>query len=78
MNELYEALYDARRNAISSWQGYHYQGMVALRCFLEELIRRYDISEVEAEKLELKIEWIEDFILFEDKVAKVIYQVKKH
>lgn len=77
MNELYEALYDARRNAISSWQGYHYQGMVALRCFLEELIRRYNISEVEAEKLELKIEWIEDFILFEDKVAKVIYQVKK-
>lgn len=77
MNELYEALYDARRNAISSWQGYHYQGMVALQCFLEELVRRYDISEDEAVKLKLKIEWIEDFILFEDQEAKIIYQVKK-
>ena len=77
MNELFEALYDARRNAISSWQGYHYQGMVALQCFLEELVRRYNISEDEAEKLKLKIEWIEDFVLFENKEVKIIYQVKK-
>lgn len=77
MEELYEALYDARRNAISSWQGYHYQGMVALQCFLEELVRRYNISEDEAVKLKLKIEWIEDFILFENQEAKKIYQVKK-
>lgn len=77
MNELYEALYDARRNAISSWQGYHYQGMVALQCFLEELVRRYNISEDEAVMLRLKIEWIEDFILFENQEAKIIYQVKK-
>lgn len=77
MNELYEALYDARRNAIPSWQGYPYQGMVALQCFLDELVRRYDISEDEAVKLILKIEWIEDFILFENEEAKLIYQVKK-
>lgn len=77
MNELYEALYDARRNAISSWQGYHYQGMVALQCFLEELVNRYAISENEAAKLRLKIEWIEDFRLFENQEAKIIYQVKK-
>lgn len=77
MNELYEALYDARRNAISSWQGYHYQGMVALQCFLEELVNRYAISENEAAKLRLKIEWIEDFSLFENQEAKKIYQVKK-
>lgn len=77
MNELYEALYDARRNAISSWQGYHYQGMVALQCFLEELVRRYNISEDEAEKLKLKIEWIEDFTLFESQEPKTIFQVKK-
>lgn len=77
MDELYEALYDARRNAISSWQGYHYQGMVALRCFLEELVRRYNISEDEAVKLKLKIEWIEDFILFESQEPKTIFQVKK-
>lgn len=77
MNELYEALYDARRNAISSWQGYHYQGMVALQCFLEELVRRYNISEDEAEKLKLKIEWIEDFTLFERQEPKTIFQVKK-
>ncbi len=77
MDELYKALYDARRNAISSWQGYHYQGMVALQCFLEELVRRYNINEDEAAKLKLKIEWIEDFILFENENAKVIYQVKK-
>ncbi len=77
MNELYEALYDARRNAISSWQGYHYQGMVALQCFLEELVRRYNVSEDEAVKLKLKIEWIEDFILFENEEAKIIYQIKK-
>ena len=77
MNELYEALYDARRNAISSWQGYHYQGMVALQCFLEELVGRYNISEDEAVKLKLKIEWIEDFILFENQEAKIVYQVKK-
>lgn len=77
MNELYEALYDARRNAIASWQGYQYQGMVALQCFLEELVRRYNINEDEAAKLRLKIEWIEDFILFENEQAKAIYQVKK-
>lgn len=65
MNELYESLYDARRNAISSWQGYHYQGMVALQCFLEELLRRYNVSEDEAAELKMKIEWIEDFTLFE-------------
>ena len=59
MNELCESLYNARRNAISSWQGYHYQGMVALQCFLEELVKRYDISEDEAVKLKLKIEWID-------------------
>jgi hypothetical protein len=77
MNELFEALYDARRNAISSWQGYHYQGMVALMFFMEVLVRRYDISETEAEKIKLRIEWIEDFVLSENNEAKVICQVKK-
>ena len=77
MNELFEALYDARKNAISSWQGYHYQGMVALMFFMEVLVRRYDISETEAEKIKLRIEWIEDFVLSENNEAKVICQVKK-
>lgn len=77
MDELYEALYDARRNAIASWQGYQYQGMVALQCFLEELVRRYNISEDEAAGLRMKLEWIEDFILFENERANEIYQVKK-
>lgn len=79
MNEEFEALYNERRNAISSWQGYHYQGMVALLRFLEELVKKFQYtgSSVEASTLKIKIEWIEDFILFENNKIKEIYQIKK-
>ena len=68
MDNGFEALYNERRNAISSWQGYHYQGMVALLRFLEELVKKFQYAgnSVEANTLKMKIEWIEDFILFEN------------
>lgn len=79
MDNGFEALYNERRNAISSWQGYHYQGMVALLRFLEELVKKFQYAgnSVEANTLKMKIEWIEDFILFENNEIKEIYQVKK-
>lgn len=79
MDNGFEALYNERRNAISSWQGYHYQGMVALLRFLEELVKKFQYvgNSVEANTLKMKIEWIEDFILFENNEIKEIYQVKK-
>ena len=79
MDNGFEALYNERRNAISSWQGYHYQGMVALLRFLEELVKKFQYAghSVEADTLKMKIEWIEDFILFENNEIKEIYQVKK-
>jgi len=79
METSFEALYDARRNAIPSWQGYHYQGMVALLRFLEEMNNKCKIDKtcIMAEKLKLKIEWLEDFILFDNNEAKEIYQIKK-
>ena len=79
MNKMFEALYNERRNAIPSWQGYHYQGMIAIARFLEGLVEKFksSTSENKAEILKLKIEWIEDFILFENDSPKEIYQVKK-
>lgn len=79
MEELFEALYNERRNAIPSWQGYHFQGMAALLRFLEELNIRYatDKSGMRANELKLRIEWLEDFILFEKDEVKEIYQIKK-
>lgn len=79
MKKMFEALYNERRNAIPSWQGYHYQGMIAIVRFLEGLVEKFkcDTSENKAKGLKLKIEWIEDFILFENDTPKEIYQIKK-
>lgn len=84
MNNIYsEALYNEKRNAIPSWQGYEYQGNVAIRRYLEIIsgifssIKEVDKAEKESRKIELKIEWLEDFIVFEQGNISEIYQVKK-
>ncbi|PXV89543.1 hypothetical protein C8E03_106195 [Lachnotalea glycerini] len=79
MGQLDEALYNERRNAIPSWQGYHYQGMTALLYFLKELVNKFEEDEngVLAGNLKIKIEWLEDFIIFDNNEIKKIYQIKK-
>lgn len=79
MEQLFEALYEERRNAIPSWQGYHFQGMVALFCFLKNIVNKYEIDKNGelVGKLKLRIEWLEDFILYENENIKEIYQIKK-
>ena len=84
MNNIYsEALYNEKRNAIPSWQGYEYQGNVAIKRYLEIVgriffgIKDVDKAEKESQKIELKIEWLEDFIIFKQGNISEIYQVKK-
>lgn len=79
MEQLVEELYSGRRNAITSWQGYEYQGMMGLLRFLEKLVSEYRKRPggPAALDLKLKIEWVEDFVLLEDGRVTEIHQIKK-
>lgn len=79
MEQLVEELYNGRRNAITSWQGYEYQGMMGLLRFLEKLVLKYEKrpSGSAALALKLKIEWVEDFVLLENGRVTEIHQIKK-
>lgn len=79
MEHFVEELYSGRRNAITSWQGYEYQGMMGLLRFLEKLVSEYEkrsggLAEMD---LKLKFEWVEDFVLLEDDRVAEIHQIKK-
>lgn len=82
-NNFSEALYNEKRNAIPSWQGYEYQGKVAIRRYLELLSGIFASGKseeqmlTECREIKLKIEWLEDFIIFRDENISEIYQVKK-
>lgn len=83
VNNYSEALYNENRNAVPSWQGYEYQGKVAIRRYLQMLndIFKLEKSEQqilnECQKIMLKIEWLEDFTIFDSENISEIYQVKK-
>lgn len=73
----FEALYNESRNAIPSWQGYNYQGEVAAYKYLYYLLKQFRNKSDNINSIFIKIEWLEDFVLFEEKSIKEIYQVKK-
>ncbi|HBJ2614740.1 TPA: hypothetical protein LA742_003240 [Clostridium botulinum] len=78
MSNIYvEALYNENRNAIPSWQGYHYQGQVATFFFLKYILGCFNSECEYIQDISMKIEWMEDFIIFEKDIVKHIYQVKK-
>lgn len=78
MNNIYvEALYNENRNAIPSWQGYHYQGQAAAFFFLKYILSCFRANTKNMTDIYMKIEWMEDFIIFEKDIVKHIYQVKK-
>lgn len=73
----FEALYNESRNAILSWQGYNYQGEVAANKYLYYLLNQFRSNSNKLESTYIKIEWLEDFVVFEEELTKEIYQVKK-
>lgn len=77
MDDLVQALYNERRNAIPSWQGYHYQAMVAVYKYLEFIWDRFHNKKVKPEQVIAKIEWLEDFVIEDNCRIEEIYQVKK-
>lgn len=81
MEDLVQALYNERRNAIPSWQGYHYQTMVAVYKYLEFIWDRFENKfenkKIIPEQVIVKIEWLEDFVIEENGRIEEIYQVKK-
>lgn len=79
MEQFVEELYSGRRNAITSWQGYEYQGMMGLLRFLEKLVSEYEKRPGGPAELDLKLkfEWVEDFVLLEDDSVTEIHQIKK-
>ncbi len=74
---MINALYNENRNAIPSWQGYNYQGEVAAYKFLEYLHEQLDEGSSKIEEISMNIEWLEDFIIYNSRRIKKIYQVKK-
>lgn len=62
-NNFSETLYNEKRNAIPSWQGYEYQGKVAIRRYLEILSgyfrvrkkQRTDVSGMQRDQIEDRI-----------------------
>lgn len=77
MEDLVQALYNERRNAIPSWQGYHYQAMVAVYKYLEFIWDRFQSKKGIPEQVIAKIEWLEDFVMEDNGRIEEIYQVKK-
>lgn len=80
-NKYIESLYEETRNAIPSWQGYHYQGQVAVLYILKYILNVFNERPSDVNKIFMKIEWLEDFIIFENEgkgnKIKQVYQVKK-
>lgn len=76
MDDLVQALYNERRNAIPSWQGYHYQAMVAVYKYLEFIWDGFQNKNI-PEQVIAKIEWLEDFVIEDNGRMEEIYQVKK-
>ena len=74
--KYFEALYNENRNAVPSWQGYHYQAQIATLHFIETILGYYKKGK-NPDKLQLKIEWLEDFIILENDEILEICQVKK-
>lgn len=70
-------MYEKNRNAIPSWQGYHYQGQVAVLYILRYILDVFENRPSDVNKVFMKIEWLEDFTVFEEDRIKQIYQVKK-
>lgn len=60
------------RNALASWNGYEFQGQIALIVVLEMLIEK----KVPVEKCELMLEDLEDFSIYCDGERVSIHQVK--
>lgn len=78
MNNIYvEALYNENRNAIPSWQGYQYQAQAATYFFLKYILDKFNDNSNDIDDISMKIEWMEDFIIYENEIIKKIYQVKK-
>ncbi len=74
--KYFEALYNENRNAVPSWQGYHYQAQIATLHFIETILEYYK-NRKNPDELQLKIEWLEDFIVLENDRILEICQVKK-
>lgn len=78
MNKVFiEALYNENRNAIPSWQGYHYQAQAATYFFVKYILECYKNNKKNMTDIEMRIEWMEDFIIFDKDNPLYIYQVKK-
>lgn len=78
MNNIYvEALYNENRNAIPSWQGYQYQAQVATYFFLNHVLNEFNENSNNISNVSMKIEWMEDFVIYDNNTIKKIYQVKK-
>ena len=76
MDSLSKALYNEKRNAIPSWQGYHYQAMIAIYKYLEFILQKYANDNIPEQAI-VKIEWMEDFVIQDKGNIKEIYQVKR-
>lgn len=77
MESFSKALYNERRNAIPSWQGYHYQAMVAICKYLEYIWDVFENKKDVPKQAIVKIEWLEDFVIEDNGKIEEIYQVKK-
>ena len=78
MNLMYiDALYNEKRNAIPSWQGYHYQAEAATLYFLKYILKKYNENYKNLDKIYIKIECMEDFIIYDNEEMVEIYQAKK-
>lgn len=75
-DEKIDVINIADRNAYDSWYGYHYQAMCALLYFLEEIGMSLEKNE-DPNEIYLRIEYIEDFIIFNNKGVDKIFQAKK-
>lgn len=73
----FESLYNESRNAVPSWQGYTYQGEVAILKYLELINTKFDMKLGLKIPPILRIEWMEDFVLKLGDSIVQIYQVKK-
>ncbi|MGG7160990.1 hypothetical protein [Clostridium baratii] len=72
-----DALYNEKRNAIPSWQGYHYQAQVATFYFLKYILGKHNENYENLDKIYVKVECMEDFIIYDNEEMVEIYQAKK-
>lgn len=72
-----DALYNEKRNAIPSWQGYHYQAQAATFYFLKYILEKHKENYESLDKIYIKVECMEDFIIYDNEEMIEIYQAKK-